>query len=277
MVDRDLEEIINEEIITDKSTSDVLRFSADIKKKMRLVKDENGIEIYYLNISPKNKNYINKIMQMGHNEVDRLYMALKHPILFVDLKDKTLRYFCENFNRLNLTYTLKTDEIEDKQIKKLSDIYFKSEEVDSKEDLKYANMFDVSYKIKSKGVKFIVSESEMTAGFYLTELESLGSEGQKVIDYLSSLKSDDAAYFTAISGNFSLVDTNKKVLYTMKNSSDKEGRYTVKLSVIDDKSEYDYLEKLLNTAKQIPMQKAFLIEQPETYNVNSKPPSDMYL
>ena len=214
---------------------------------------------------------------MGHNEVDRLYMALKHPILFVDLKDKTLRYFCENFNRLNLTYTLKTDEIEDKQIKKLSDIYFKSEEVDSKEDLKYANMFDVSYKIKSKGVKFIVSESEMTAGFYLTELESLGSEGQKVIDYLSSLKSDDAAYFTAISGNFSLVDTNKKVLYTMKNYSDKEGRYTVKLSVIDDKSEYDYLEKLLNTAKQIPMQKAFLIEQPETYNVNSKPPSDMYL
>lgn len=277
MVDRDLEEIINEEIITDKSTSDVLRFSADIKKQMRLVKDENGIEIYYLNISPKNKNYINKIMQMGHNEVDRLYMALKHPILFVDLKDKTLRYFCENFNRLNLTYTLKTDEIEDKQIKKLSDIYFKSEEVDSKEDLKYANMFDVSYKIKSKGVKFIVSESEMTAGFYLTELESLGSEGQKVIDYLSSLKSDDAAYFTAISGNFSLVDTNKKVLYTMKNYSDKEGRYTVKLSVIDDKSEYDYLEKLLNTAKQIPMQKAFLIEQPETYNVNSKPPSDMYL
>lgn len=277
MVDRDLEEIINEEIITDKSTSDVLRFSADIKKQMRLVKDENGIEIYYLNMSPKNKNYINKIMQMGHNEVDRLYMALKHPILFVDLKDKTLRYFCENFNRLNLTYTLKTDEIEDKQIKKLSDTYFKSEEVDSKEDLKYANMFDVSYKIKSKGVKFIVSESEMTAGFYLTELESLGSEGQKVIDYLSSLKSDDAAYFTAISGNFSLVDTNKKVLYTMKNSSDKEGRYTVKLSVIDDKSEYDYLEKLLNTAKQIPLQKAFLVEQPETYNVNSKPPSDMYL
>ena len=51
----DLEEIINEEIITDKSTSDVLRFSADIKKQMRLVKDENGIEIYYLNISPKTK------------------------------------------------------------------------------------------------------------------------------------------------------------------------------------------------------------------------------
>jgi hypothetical protein len=279
--EKDLEKIISEidEASLDKAASGIFKMSAKMKEKMRLVKDSNEIELYYLSMLPDNEDYLKKIKNMQLNEMEALYAALNHPILFADLDGKKLDYFSEEFKGLDPVYGIKEREINGTEAKKISKLYSMSESVDSKQDLKYAEMYDVSYKIKQGGVKVIMNANETGFEFYLVDLSALGNDGNKIIDYLSGLKNDDASYFASVSNDFSIIDMDKKILYTMKSSTDKNGKETIKMSKHENKEEeYGFMYKLMGLAKQNPKVKVLFVNKPEeeTYHTDSKPPSDMY-
>ena len=263
----------------DKTAADIFGFSAKMKKDLKLVKDPNGFELYYLSISPNNTEYLEKIKSMDLSGVDMLYAALKHPVMFADVAKRKAEYFNQDFEGLDIKYNIMTTQIDDNEAKRLSDLYLKAKEVETEDDLKYAKMYDVSYKIKDKAVKVVLVNNQKTLEFYLTELSELGEDGKKIIDYLSSLKDEDASYFISVSSLFSIIDLKNNVLYAMESSKGKDGKETVKMSVHDKKdSGFGFIYDIAERAKKNPKEKVFLVDQnkEETYHPNSKPPSDMY-
>ncbi|EEZ93004.1 MAG: hypothetical protein BJBARM4_0392 [Candidatus Parvarchaeum acidiphilum ARMAN-4] len=95
----------------DKYISKIFKLSADMKEKMHLVQDFNGFNNYYIFLSD-NLDYVKKINKMSNKEVEVLYSALKHPVLFVDLNSDRLDYFCEIFDGLTPGYELLTKKME---------------------------------------------------------------------------------------------------------------------------------------------------------------------
>lgn len=275
-----LDNIISEdEAKIDKTVSSIFRFSAKMKKDLKLVKDPNGFELYYLSISPNNEKYLEKIKKMDLNRIDALYAALKHPVMFADVDKKEVEYLSLSFEGLAVRYDVRKAQINDKEAKRLSGLYSKAEEVDSKEDMKYAEMYGISYKIKDKSVKVVLTKPESVLEFYLTELSELGKDGKRIIDYLGSLKNEDASYFVSISNLFSIVDTKNNMLYTMENSKDKDGNKIIKMSTHEKKEgDYDLMYDIAERSKKNPDEKVFLVNQAEeeTYRSEGKPPSDMY-
>lgn len=278
--ENNLDNIISEdEASIDKTISSIFKFSAKMKRDLKLVKDPNGFELYYLSISPNNDEYLKKIKNMDLNKIDTLYAALKHPVMFADFDNKKVEYLNLGFQGLDVVYDIKKARINEKEAKRLSDLYSKAEKVDSKEDLKYAKMYDVSYRIKDKSVRVVMTTDDNEIEFYLTELSKLGKDGKRIIDYLGSLKSEDASYFISISSLFSIIDTKNNVLYAMESSKDKDGKEIVKMLMHDKKEgKYDLMYDIVEKANKNPNEKMFLInnDQEETYHPNSKPPSDMY-
>jgi hypothetical protein len=270
--------ISDDEAKRDEITASIFRFSANMKKDLKLVKDPNGLELYYLSISPNNKKYLEKIGRMNLDEISVLYAALKHPVMFADVAKKELEYLNQNFEGLDVKYDIITTKINEKEMERLSDLYLKAKEVETKDDLKYAEMYDVSSRIKDKGVKVVLTADEDTLEFYLTELSELGRDGKKIIDYLSGLKNEDTSYFMSISSLFSIIDTNNKVLYAMESFKDKEGKEIVKMSVHDKKeTDFKLMYSIAKRAKENPTQKVlFIDEDEETYKPSTNPPSDMY-
>ncbi len=270
--------ISDDEAKRDEITASIFRFSANMKKDLKLVKDPNGLELYYLSISPNNKKYLEKIGRMNLDEISVLYAALKHPVMFADVAKKELEYLNQNFEGLDVKYDIITTKINEKEMERLSDLYLKAKEVETKDDLKYAEMYDVSSRIKDKGVKVVLTSDENTLEFYLTELSELGRDGKKIIDYLSGLKNEDTSYFMSISSLFSIIDTNNKVLYAMESFKDKEGKEIVKMSVHDKKeTDFKLMYSIAKRAKENPTQKVlFIDEDEETYKPSTNPPSDMY-
>ncbi|MCL4372674.1 hypothetical protein M1384_01265 [Candidatus Parvarchaeota archaeon] len=270
--------ISDDEAKRDEITASIFRFSANMKKDLKLVKDPNGLELYYLSISPNNKKYLEKIGRMNLDEISVLYAALKHPVMFADVAKKELEYLNQNFEGLDVKYDIITTKINEKEMERLSDLYLKAKEVETKDDLKYAEMYDVSSRIKDKGVKVVLTSDENTLEFYLTELSELGRDGKKIIDYLSGLKNEDTSYFMSISSLFSIIDTNNKVLYAMESFKDKEGNEIVKMSVHDKKeTDFKLMYSIAKRAKENPTQKVlFIDEDEETYKPSTNPPSDMY-
>ncbi len=270
--------ISDDEAKRDEITASIFRFSANMKKDLKLVKDPNGLELYYLSISPNNKKYLEKIGRMNLDEISVLYAALKHPVMFADVAKKELEYLNQNFEGLDVKYDIITTKINEKEMERLSDLYLKAKEVETKDDLKYAEMYDVSSRIKDKGVKVVLTADEDTLEFYLTELSELGRDGKKIIDYLSGLKNEDTSYFMSISSLFSIIDTNNKVLYAMESFKDKEGNEIVKMSVHDKKeTDFKLMYSIAKRAKENPTQKVlFIDEDEETYKPSTNPPSDMY-
>jgi len=275
-----LDNIISEdEAGMDKLISDIFRFSAEMKKHLKLVKDPSGLELYYLSISRNNEKYLEKIKDMDLNAVSALYAALKHPVMFVDLDKKKIEYLSEGFEGVEVTYDIKEARIDKKEAKRLSNLYSKIEGVNSKEDLKYAEMYDISYRIKDKGIKVILTQEENTLESYLTELSALGKDGKRIIDYLSSLKNEDAKHFINISNFFSIIDTNNNIFYAMESFKDMKGDEIVKMSTHDRKEGgYEFMYDLIDRAKKNPNEKVFFVnpDEDENYHPNSKPPSDMY-
>jgi len=298
-----LDNIISEdEAGMDKLISDIFRFSAEMKKHLKLVKDPSGLELYYLSISRNNEKYLEKIKDMDLNAVSALYAALKHPVMFVDLDKKKIEYLSEGFEGVEVTYDIKEARIDKKEAKRLSNLLFyydyyplligakketkrlsnlhsKIEWANSKEDLKYAKMYDISYRIKDKGIKVILTQEGNTLESYLTELSALGKDGKRIIDYLSSLKNEDAKHFINISNFFSIIDTNNNILYAMESFKDMKGDEIVKMSTHDRKEGgYEFMYDLIDRAKKNPNEKVFFVnpDEDENYHPNSKPPSDMY-
>ncbi len=281
MSDEDnLDNIISDgEAEIDKTAASILRFSAKMKKDLKLVKDPVGFGLYYLSISPNNPKYLEKINGMDLDKIDILYAALKRPVMFVDVTNKEVKYLNQNFEGLKIEYNITQKKINGNQAKNLHNLYLKAEKVETKDDLKYAKMYDVSYKIKDKAVKVILANSQNRVEFYLTELSKLGKEGKQIINYLSSLKNEDADYFASVSNIFSIVDTKNNLIYQMESIKDEEGKEIVKMTVHDKKEKgLDFIYNVAEMAKKNPNEKVFSLgqDEEETYHPDSKPPADMY-
>ena len=278
--EKKLDNIIDdEEAKMDENAASIFRFSAEMKKDIKLVDDQNGFELYYLSISPNNSKYLERIEKMDLNEIDMLYAALKHPVIFVDIANKEVKYLNQGFEGLEVRYSIMKTKISDKEVKRLSKLYLKAKNVETNDDLKYAEMYDISSKIKNKGVRVILTKDEQTLEFYLTDISELGENGKRIIDYLKNLKNEDANYFISVSNLFSIIDTKNKVLYAMESYQDKDGKEIVKMLTHDKKEGgFDFMYDIAERAKKNPNEKVFFIDQKkeETYSPNSKAPSDMY-
>jgi len=277
--ENNLDNIISEdEAEMDKTAAGIFRFSAEMKKDLKLVNDPNGLELYYLSISPNNAKYLEKIEKMDLSSMDMLYAALKHPVIFADVDNKKVEYLNQGFEGLDVEYNIMKKEINDKEAKRLSNLYLKAKGVETKDDLKYAEMYDVSSKIKSNGVRVVLAREKGTLEFYLTELSELGEDGKRIIDYLSSLKNEDANYFISVSNLFSIIDTKNNMLYAMESTKDKDGKEIVKMLAHDRKeNNFNFMYNIAEMAKKSPDKKVFLVNQgKETYRPDNKAPSDMY-
>ena len=276
MSKKNLDKLIEQqnEAEIDKSISKIFKLSADMKEKMHLVQDFNGFNNYYIFLSD-NLDYVKKINKMSNKEVEVLYSALKHPVLFVDLNSDRLDYFCEIFDGLTPGYELLTKKMEKGENDRLFERYAQAKKIDNKRDLEYARMYHISYKIKKEGVLVVYNGEETPFEFYLVESSKLGKDQKKIMDYLNKIEDEEAARFISISDNFSIVDTEKGIVYAIETRKDKDGKDKLKFSSHENRKEFSNLYKILDEANKNPNIKVFDLDQ-QDYSPTKEAPSDMY-
>ena len=256
----------------------LFKISAELKKTSKLIKDENEVCNYYICFT-ENGGYLDKLNMMSHGELEILYSALKHPLLLVYLKENKLLRFVEDFEGLTPYYALAEKTSDKTENKRLHELYYKGKRVKFDSDLKYHKMYSVSAEIKKNGFKILLNTGEGKLPVYLTELKALGSNGGRILNYLSKLNNDDANRLIYITNRFSILDTAENMVYSMETVSDKKRGEIVKLSKRDNKnSEYNNLYKILEILKKNPDTKTISLSdtENETYHSDSEPPSDMY-
>lgn len=277
-----LQKLVDEmdEAGADMAVSKIFSMSAEFKKSSRLVRDENDIDTYYLNISSKGRRYTDELKEMDITELEVFYDMVNYPILFADVKNGKLEYFEKKFEGLSPSYTIHEKPVGKDDLERLLGSYRRARRVDFGSDLKYVEMYGISAEIKNKGVKVILKDEEKKTAFYLTELSSLGKNGKMILDYLYRLDSEDAKTFSNIANMFSIVDMEGDKIYTMESFKNDAGESKVKLAIHDDmKKDYDVLYNVLKLAGKNPNGKVVYLninEMGDDYHSDMNSPSDMY-
>ncbi|EEZ93005.1 MAG: hypothetical protein BJBARM4_0393 [Candidatus Parvarchaeum acidiphilum ARMAN-4] len=136
-------------------------------------------------------------------------------------------------------------------------------------------MYHISYKIKKEGVLVVYNGEETPFEFYLVESSKLGKDQKKIMDYLNKIEDEEAARFISISDNFSIVDTEKGIVYAIETRKDKDGKDKLKFSSHENRKEFSNLYKILDEANKNPNIKVFDLDQ-QDYSPTKEAPSDMY-
>ncbi|EFD93181.1 MAG: hypothetical protein BJBARM5_0052 [Candidatus Parvarchaeum acidophilus ARMAN-5] len=263
----------NPEIGYDEKLSYVMDLSVNIKQKSRIVNEDGfGIASYYVCISDK-EGFSKKIDSLDQDQKEALYVGIRRPLLLIE-NNKTV-IFEQDPDHVNPMYTTREITLSNKKLMDIKGMYNKGAKPDIKEDKKYSTMYKLSSKIKREGIKIIMKEENLN--FYLTELSNLKENGSKIIKYISNLNKDDFETLSYIIGPFYIIDTKKKIGYSMEmpNKDNDEGIPHFKVS---DSNEYDAFYNILETVKKVPS-KIVTIEdkqENEEYKPSGTAPSDLY-
>ena len=269
---KNLEKIVNEdeESLYDSKISEVFGLSAEIKSKSRLIKQEFGINDYYVCMA--DKNIIKSVRSLENFSLEALYFALKRPLILIynggvfSLKEK--------FDGLEVSYPFNRIKAGKNELRKLEELYKKGETPNTNDDKKFFDMYRISSEIKEKS--FNVYFEDEGFSFYITDTPSLGKNAEKILGYISNLNNADLERFYNIISLFSIIDPGKKRIYTIL--SYKEGdTEKIKFSgTTNSEEEYLGLNKILEIAKDKGEKFLAMSSNNEKYSPKDDAPSDMY-
>lgn len=267
----------NDEAEIDNAISKIFKTSARMKKKMRLFNEFNGVGGYYLLLS-ENHSYVDMIDKMDNIEMETLYATLQHPVVFADFTSKKLYHFYEDFNGITPVYSLIKKPMDKASKDWIFEKYEKAKSVDTKQDMRYAKIYEMSSKIKKNGVTVLINDENIAPlELLVTELSKLGKDKDRIMDYLSSIKDRDALEFASITKSFSIVDTEKNIVYAIESEKDQSGKETVKLVGHNERKQFENLYTILEAANKNPSLKVFEIGGEDGDYIPSRDaPSDLY-
>lgn len=272
-MDKNLDDIVDEidESTYDYEISQIFELSARIKSKSKLIKQNPGINEYYICMA--DKSIIKDIKSLGNLSLDVLYAALKKPLVL--LYNNDVFYLKQKFDGLDVSYSIDNVKVEKNRLESLKNLYNNGKTPDIKYDEKFSTMYKISSEIKNKGFNIYFEDKGFS--FYITEMADLGSNSKKILNYIANLNKTDLQRLSNITKLFSIIDTKKRKRYAIINY--KEGNVEkLKFSGdSDNEEEYMGLCKILEIAKS--KGEKFLTissENDESYKPEHDAPSDMY-
>lgn len=270
-----LQEIVesNPEIEHDEKLANVMDLSIKIKKKSRIVNEDGfGIASYYVCIADKG-DLSKKIDSLDEDQKEALYVGIKRPLLLIE-NNKTV-IFEQDPDYVNPMYTTREITLPNKKLTEIKEMYDKGIKPSIKEDKKDSAMYKLSSKIKKEGIKITLKEDGLD--FYLTELSNLKENGNKIVNYISSLNKYDFVKLAYIVGPFYIIDTEKKIGYSMEIPNKDNGDEMPHFKV-SDSNEYDAFYNILKTAKKVPSKMVTIEDkqEDEEYKPSGTAPSDLY-
>ncbi|MGC8533320.1 MAG: hypothetical protein ACP5MV_01675 [Candidatus Parvarchaeum sp.] len=272
MSNKNLDEIINEdeESLYDNKLSDIFQLSANIKSKSRLIRQEFGINDYYVCMA--DKNIVKDIRSLEDFLLEALYFALKRPLVLIYNEEA----FClrQKFDGLEASYFFDPVKASKKELTKLEELYKKGEIPDVNDDRKFSEMYRISSEIKEKSFNVYLEDEGFS--FYITDTSALGKNAEKILNYISNLNKTDLERFSNITSLFSIIDTEKKKRYAILSYNEGNAPRIKFSGTADSEEEYAGLNKILEIAKESGQKFLSISKNTNNYSPKDDAPSDMY-